>query len=50
MNRREDNIKMGLKRIEYIDRFILVHHMLQWRALVNTAMNIQIPQKEGFID
>jgi hypothetical protein len=43
--RREDNIRMDLRKIgsggmEWID---LARDRSQWRALVNTVMNLQVP-------
>jgi hypothetical protein len=42
--RREDNIKMDLREIEwnYKDWIYLVQDRDQWRALVNTVMNTRI--------
>jgi hypothetical protein len=43
----EDNIKMGLKEIwcEGADWIQLAQGRVQWRALVDTVMNIRVPQK-----
>jgi hypothetical protein len=43
--RREDNIKMDLRGIEWggIDWIDLARNRDQWRALVNTVMNLQVP-------
>jgi hypothetical protein len=41
----EDNIRMELREIEWggIDWIDLAQDMDQWRALVNTAMNLRVP-------
>jgi hypothetical protein len=41
----EDNIKMNLEEIGYedVDWIHLAQNRDQWRAVVNTAMNILIP-------
>jgi hypothetical protein len=41
----EDNIKIELKEISWegVDWIGLAHVRHKWRAVVNTAMNIQIP-------
>jgi hypothetical protein len=41
----EDNIKMGLREIGWggIDRIDLDQDRDQWRALVNTVMNLRVP-------
>jgi hypothetical protein len=41
----EDNIKMGLTIIEWkiVERIHLVRDTDQWRDLVNTVINLQIP-------
>jgi hypothetical protein len=45
MHRWEDNIRMGLREIEWegVDRMHLVQDRGQWWALVNTAKNIWVP-------
>jgi hypothetical protein len=41
----EDNIKMDLREIGWggMDRINLAQDMDQWRALVNTVMNLRVP-------
>jgi hypothetical protein len=41
----EENIKMDLREIGWgsMDWIDLAQDMEQWRALVNTVMNIQVP-------
>jgi hypothetical protein len=41
----EDNIKMDLREIGWggVDWIDLAQDMDQWRALVNTLMNLQVP-------
>jgi hypothetical protein len=41
-----DNIKMELREIEWgvMDWIDLAQYRDQWRALVNTVMNLQVPQ------
>jgi hypothetical protein len=40
-----DNIKIGLREIEWdgMDWIDLAQHRDQWRALVNTVMNLRVP-------
>jgi hypothetical protein len=40
-----DNIKIDLKEMECegVDWFHLIQDRVQWRALVNTVMNIRVP-------
>jgi hypothetical protein len=42
--RRKDNIKMGLTKTEWfgMDWVDLAQNRDQWRALVNTVMNLQV--------
>jgi hypothetical protein len=44
-HRWEDNIRMDLREIgwEGVDRMHLAEDRDQWRALVNTVMNLQVP-------
>jgi hypothetical protein len=44
--RREDNIRMDLRYIRWgcMDWIDLAQDMNQWRALVNTVVNLQVPQ------
>jgi hypothetical protein len=41
----EDNIRMDFREIgwEGVDWILLAQHIDQWRALVNTIMNLRIP-------
>jgi hypothetical protein len=41
----EDNIKMDLREIgiDGVNWIQLAHNMVQWRAFVNTVMNLQVP-------
>ena len=41
----EDNIKMGLQEVgcEGMDRIDLAQDRDRWQALVNVAMNLQVP-------
>jgi hypothetical protein len=41
----EDNIKIYLRKIGWggMDWINLAHDMEQWRALVNTVMNLRVP-------
>jgi hypothetical protein len=42
----EDNIRMDLKEIwEGVDWLHLAQDLEQWRALVNTVMNLRVPLK-----
>jgi hypothetical protein len=43
--RYEDNIKMNLREIGVVDLIHLALNRNQWRAIVNTAMNILNTQK-----
>jgi hypothetical protein len=36
--------KMGWESVDWID---LAHDRYQWRALVNTVMNLRVPQNAG---
>jgi hypothetical protein len=40
-----DNIKMDLREIEWIsmDLIVVAQDRDQWRALVNTVMNLRVP-------
>jgi hypothetical protein len=40
-----DNIKMDLREIEWddVDWIYLAHNRSQWRALLNTVMNLRFP-------
>jgi hypothetical protein len=44
-HRWEDNIKMDFRKIGWggMDLIILAKHRDQWRALMNTIMNLRIP-------
>jgi hypothetical protein len=48
-HRWKDNIRMDFKEIgwEGVDWMHLVQDRDQWRALVNTIMNLRVPWKEG---
>jgi hypothetical protein len=47
-SKREDDIKMDLETgCEGVDWIHLAHHRNQWHALVNTVMNLLVPQKAG---
>jgi hypothetical protein len=48
-DRLEHNIKTGLKATgwEGLDWILLAQVRDQWRPLVNTAMNLRIPQNAG---
>jgi len=43
--RREDNIRKNLREIgwEIVDCMFLAHGREQWRAAVNTVMNLRVP-------
>jgi hypothetical protein len=45
-HRSEDNIKINLREIEWdgMDCIDLAQDSDQWRALVNTVMNLRVPQ------
>jgi hypothetical protein len=49
MCRWEDNIRMDLREIqwEFVDWIHMDQDRDQWRALVNTVMNLQVPLKVG---
>jgi hypothetical protein len=44
-HRWEDNIKMGLRKIgiDGANWIQLAQHRVQWRACVNTVMNLRVP-------
>jgi hypothetical protein len=44
-----DNIKMDLREIGWdgMDWIDLAHDRDQWRALVNTVMNLRVPENAG---
>jgi hypothetical protein len=48
--RSEDNIKANVEdtRCEIMDKIQLARDRVQWRTLVNTVMDLRIPQKKGF--
>jgi hypothetical protein len=48
----EDNIKIYLKEIgfEDVDWIHLAHDKVQSRALVNTVMNLPVPQRPSIFD
>jgi hypothetical protein len=48
-HRQEDNIRIDPKDIECegVNRMHLAHHKDQWRALVNTVINLGVPYKAG---
>jgi hypothetical protein len=45
----EDNIRLGLKETgrEIVDWIHLAQVRDEWQAVVNTVMNLRIPQKKG---
>jgi hypothetical protein len=47
----EDNIKMDLREIgiDGANRMHLTQDRVQWRAFVNTVMNLRIPQRKQAI-
>jgi hypothetical protein len=47
--RQDDNIRMVLREVdrEGVDWIHLAQDRDQWQALVNTVMNLQVPQKAG---
>jgi hypothetical protein len=46
---RWEDIRIHVRGIgwEGVDWMHLVHYMDQWRAVVNTVMNLRVPQKAG---
>jgi hypothetical protein len=44
-----DNIKMDLRELGWdsMDCIALVQYRDQWRALVNTVMNLRVPSNDG---
>jgi hypothetical protein len=40
----EDNIKMDLREIEWegVDWIHMAHYRIQWKAFMNTIMNLQV--------
>jgi hypothetical protein len=44
-----DNIKMDLREVQWsdMDCIDLAENRDQWRALVNTVMNLRVPQNSG---
>jgi hypothetical protein len=47
--RRKNNIKIDLREVgwEDVDWIHLAQDRDQWRAVVNTVMNLRVPQKAG---
>jgi hypothetical protein len=48
----EDNIKLDLRElgIDWANWIQLAQHRIQWRAFVNTVMNLQVPKERIFFD
>jgi hypothetical protein len=47
MRRGEDNIRMDIREWEGVDWKHLAQDRDQWRAVVNTVMNLRVPYKAG---